>query len=44
MTKIELAVKFIETAKKVFNCKNIDEIKQVIDDFKKEIKTDNIKD
>lgn len=44
MTKIEVAVKFIETAKKVFNCKNIDEIKQIINDFKKQIKIDNIKD
>lgn len=44
MTKIQLAVKFIETAKKVFNCKNIDEIKQIISDFKKQIKIDNIKD
>lgn len=43
MTKIQLAVRFIETAKKVFNCKSTIEIKQVINDFKKEIKINNIK-
>lgn len=44
MTKIQLAAKFIETAKKIFNCNNKKEIKKVVNDFNKEIKIDDIKD